>query len=153
MIDEFKAYHGSAFAELIDESKVPITLFRPDLSSNAIYVLNDSIGLYMKHSVKRLAPWRFTFHKEHVQEISKLLKSFKITFIVLICGRDTMCVIDPEEIQTLLPINKPEGAWISVRTRHNTMLTVEGSAGALKRKIRKSNPFLRVREVLEEEIN
>jgi len=149
MINEFKAYHGSAFAEIIDESTVPITIFRPDLSNNAIYVLNDSIGLYIKHSVKRISPWRFTFHTEHVEELAKLFTEFELVFLVLICGRDSIAVMDSEEIGELLPLSKPEGAWVSVRTGHNTMLTVEGSAGSLKRKIRKSRPFSKVKEILE----
>jgi hypothetical protein len=149
MINEFKAYHGSAFAEIIDDSTVPITLFRPDLSNNAIYVLNESIGLYVKHSVKRISPWRFTFHKEHVEELRKLLSDFDLVFLVLICGRDSIAVIDAEEIGSLLPISKPESSWVSVQTAHNTMLTVEGSVGNLKQKIRKSRPFSRVKEILE----
>jgi hypothetical protein len=149
MINEFKAYHGSAFAELIDESTVPITLFRPDLSNNSIYLLNNSMGLYLKHSVKRISPWRFTFHKEHVEEIAELLEDFEIVNLVLICGRNSIAVIDSDEIKELLPIAKPEASWVSVQTGHNTMLTVEGSAGNLKRKIRKSRPFSRLKEILE----
>jgi hypothetical protein len=149
MINEFKAYHGSAFAELIDDSTVPVTLFRPDLSNNAVYVLNGSIGLYLKHSVKRISPWRFTFHEEHVEEVKNLLTNFDFVFLVLICGRDSIAVIDSDEIGILLPLPKPEPSWISVQTGHNTMLTVEGSAGNLKRKIRKSRPFNNVKEILE----
>jgi hypothetical protein len=149
MINEFKAYHGSAFAELIDESAVPITLFRPDLSNNAVYKLNDTIGLYLKHSVKRISPWRFTFHKEHVIELSKLISDFEHVYLVLICGRDSIAVVESDEIKTLLPISSPEASWVSVQTGHNTMLTVEGSAGNLKRKIRKSKPFSKVKEILE----
>ena len=149
MINEFKAYHGSAFAELIDESAVPITLFRPDLSNNAIYLLNDTIGLYLKHSVKRISPWRFTFHREHIEEMAELLSDFEHVYLVLICGRDSIAVIDSEEIEALLPIATPEASWVSVQTGHNTMLTVEGSAGKLKRKSRKSKPFSKIKEILE----
>jgi len=149
MINEFKAYHGSAFVELIDESGIPITLSRPYLSNNAIYVLNDTIGLYLKHSVKRISPWRFTFHKEHVSEIAELLLNFEIVNLVLICGRDSIAVIDSDEIRAILPITRPEASWVSVQTGHNTMLTVEGSSGNLKRKIRKSKPFSRLKETLE----
>ena len=84
MINEFKQYHGSVFAELIDESIVPITLFRPDLSNNAIYILNAKIGLYVKHSTKRISPWRFTFHSEHLDELWKLDESVEKLFLVLV---------------------------------------------------------------------
>ena len=84
-----------------------------------------------------------------MDEVAKLLTDFKIVFLVLICGRDSIAVIDSEEVGELLPLSKPEGAWISVQTGHNTMLTVEGSSGSLKRKIRKSRPFSKVKEILE----
>ena len=149
MIDEFKAYHGSAFAELIDESTIPITLFRPDLSNNAVYILNNSIGLFIKHSTKRISPWRFTFQLDHVKNLSNLTGEFEHTFLVLICGRNSIAVINALEVRDLLPLDSPAVSWVSVNTSHNTMLTVEGSTGGLKRKIRKSQPFNQVREILE----
>ena len=135
-INEFKSYHGSAFADLIDESTVPITLFRPNLLNNAYYLLDDEIALYVKHSTKRLTPWRFTFHTDHVQELSQILQKHEICFLVLICGRDSIAVIDKDEISRLLPIASPSISWVSVQTSHNTSLTVEGSSGVLKRKLR-----------------
>jgi len=149
MINEFKAYHGSAFAELIDESTVPITLFRPDLSNNAVYLLNNSIGLFIKHSTKRISPWRFSFQAEHVKNVLKLTQKFEHTFMVLICGRYSIAVLNSQEIEELLPLNSPATSWVSVNSSHNTMLTVEGSSGKLKRKIRKSQPFYQVKEILE----
>ena len=149
MINEFKAYHGSAFAELIDESTVPITLFRPDLSNNAVYILNNSIGLFIKHSTKRISPWRFSFQTDHVKSVLKLTQKFEHTFMVLICGRYSIAVLNSQEIEDLLPLNSPVTSWVSVNSSHNTMLTVEGSSGKLKRKIRKSQPFYQIKEILE----
>ena len=149
MINEFKAYHGSAFAELIDESTVPITLFRPDLSNNAVYILNNSIGLFIKHSTKRISPWRFSFQADHVKNVLKLTQKFDYTFMVLICGRYSIAVLNSQEIEDLLPLNSPVTSWVSVNSSHNTMLTVEGSSGKLKRKIRKSQPFYQIKEILE----
>ena len=149
MINEFKAYHGSAFAELIDESTVPITLFRPDLSNNAVYILNNSIGLFIKHSTKRVSPWRFSFQSDHVTNLQELTQEFDHAFMVLICGRYAIAVLNNCEIRDLLPLNSPSTSWVSVNSSHNTMLTIEGSSGKLKRKIRKSQPFYQVKEILE----
>ena len=150
MINEFKSYHGSAFAELIDESLVPIKLFRPNLLNNSYYVLDENIAFYVKHSTKRLTPWRFTFHTDHVQELANILEKHEFCFLILICGRDSIAVIEKSEILKLLPISSPSLSWVSVQTSHNTSLTIEGSAGSLKRKLKKSKPFWRVREILTE---
>ena len=148
MINEFKSYHGSAFADLIDDSLVPIKIFRPIQDNNAYYILDDDIALYVKHSTKRLTPWRFTFHTDNMQDLAKILNSNEFCFVVLICGRDSIAVLEKEEIHRLLPTNNPCLSWISVQTSHNTSLTIEGSEGKLKRKIKKSKPFWRIHEIL-----
>jgi hypothetical protein len=148
LINEFKSYHGSAFADLIDESAVPIKLFRPNLLNNSYYLLDDEIAFYVKHSTKRLTPWRFTFHADHVQDLAQILHKHEMCFLVLICGRDSIAVIDKDEIIKLLPIADPSLSWVSVQTSHNTSLTVEGTSGVLKRKLKKSKPFWKVKELL-----
>ena len=148
MINEFKSYHGSAFAELIDESLVPIKLFRPNLLNNSYYILDENIGFYVKHSTKRMTPWRFTFLTDHVLELEKIMERHEFCFLVLICGRDSIAVIEKAEILKLLPFASPALSWVSVQTSHNTSLTIEGSSGSLKRKLKKSKPFWRVREIL-----
>jgi hypothetical protein len=148
MINEFKSYHGSAFTDLIDESSIPIKLFRPNLLNNSYYLLDDEIALYVKHSTKRLTPWRFTFHADHVRDLAEILQEREFIFLVLICGRDSIAVIDKDEITRILPLEKPSLSWVSVQTSHNTSLTVEGTSGVLKRKLRKSKPFWKVKELL-----
>jgi len=148
LINEFKSYHGSAFAELIDESLVPIKLFRPNLLNNSYYVLDENIGLYVKHSTKRMTPWRFTFLTDHVQELEKIIERHEYCFLVLICGRDSIAVIEKTEILKLLPFANPAPSWVSVQTSHNTSLTIEGTCGSLERKLKKSKPFWRMREIL-----
>ena len=149
MIHEFKSYHGSVFAELIDESIIPIKLFRPDLGNNSYYTLNDKVALYIKHSTKRLTPWRFTFHTNHVQDMQEIFAKYEYVFLVLVCGRDCIAVVERSEIENLIPVNSPSLSWVSVQTSHNTSLTVEGSIGNLKRKLKKSKPFWRVYEILQ----
>jgi hypothetical protein len=149
MINEFKSYHGSVFAELIEETTIPIKLFRPDLGNNSFYILNDHVALYVKHSTKRLTPWRFTFHTNHVEDMKTLFSKHEHVFLVLVCGRDCIAVVERSEIERVLPIDSPSLAWVSVQTSHNTSLTVEGSNGSLKRKLRKSKPFWRVYEILQ----
>ena len=148
MIHEFKTYHGSAFVELIDDSKTPISILRPDLNKNSLYELNGEIGLYLKHSVKRLSPWRFTFQPEHVDDLSTMKETYRNNFLILICGRNSIAVINSDEFSALLPITEISHSWISVRTGHNKMLQIEGSSGSLSRKIRRTNPFIDVKALL-----
>jgi hypothetical protein len=148
MIHEFKAYHGSAFLELIDDSTTPISVLRPDLNKNSLYELNGEIGLYLKHSVKRVSPWRFTFQPEHVEDLSLMKEKYNHNFLILICGRNSIAVINSDEFSTLLPVDEALQSWISVRTGHNRMLQIEGSSGSLSRKIRRTNPYIDLKALL-----
>ena len=101
MINEFKSYHGSAFADLIDDSSVPIKISRPDQDNNAFYVLDDNIALYVKHSTKRLTPWRFTFHTDHMNDLIEILNSIIIKGIHELLGVICRAVVDDYQFPIL----------------------------------------------------
>ena len=52
MIKEFEFYHGVVLSRLI-HSGSSITIKTHKTDSNASYILNNSIGLYIKHSKKK----------------------------------------------------------------------------------------------------
>jgi hypothetical protein len=145
VINEFKIYHGSALAELLDDADTAISIRRLDLQNNAIYILNDRVALYVKHSTARISPWRFSFTLEHVQDLVKLMTDHEDTYLVLVCGKDSIGVANPKQIGKLLNLKNPTPSWVSVQTGHNTGLTVEGSNGALREKLKKSRPFHEVK--------
>ncbi len=149
MIEEFKFYHGVVLAGLVDNFEDKISFQRLVYKNNAMYLINDNIGLYIKHSSARLSPWRFSFQQEHVIDIYALMLSQKNCFLALACGRDCVAVLDQEEIHQLLDHEQIKPQWISVRTTRNRSLTVEGSQGSLKRKILKSKPFDRIYSLIE----
>ena len=150
MIEDFKFYHGVVLAGLVDNYKGKISFQRMVYENNAMYLMNDQIGLYIKHSAARLSPWRFSFQPEHVKDIYALMLGQKNCFLALACGRDCVAVLDQEEIHKLLDYEVLKPQWISVRTTHNRSLTIEGSQGNLKRKILKSKPFERIYSLLEQ---
>ncbi len=148
MINEFKIYHGSALAELLDDGDAAITIKRLSLQNNAIYILNDRVALYVKHSTARITPWRFSFTIEHVQDLVNLMRDYLDTYLVLVCGKDSIGVANPKQIGKLLNLKTPTPSWVSVQTGHNLGLTIEGSNGSLREKLKKSKPFHEVKAKL-----
>ncbi len=73
MFDEYELYQGVVLRQIVvgAHAAVRVTPFERDGRVNA-YVLNDSIGLFIKHSSKRLPPWSFTFHLEQVADLLDL---------------------------------------------------------------------------------
>ncbi|MBE7172495.1 MAG: hypothetical protein INR73_18055 [Williamsia sp.] len=139
MIKEFDFYHGVVFSRLIHESKTPLYIACFTTSSNASYVLNDKVGLYIKHSTKRMSPWRFSMLKKHQAEIEKMKLSMDDVFILLVCGEDGVVCLNYEELKIILNDCLDEVEWISAARVPNKEYSVKGSDGTLGHKIGKNS--------------
>ena len=117
MVREFEFYHGAAIARLIN-SRRNISIERyPAGSNNASYVINNQIGLYLKHSTSRLSPWVFTFKEGHQKEIQEMQRELGTVFVVLICGSDGMVCLDYAEFKVALDDNHGQAEWIKAARR------------------------------------
>jgi hypothetical protein len=135
MIKAFEFYHGLVFARILHGTQCPISI-RPFHSvSNASYVVNDAIGIYIKYSTKRMTPWRFTFLKEHQAEIDLLKTNFKNVFLVLVCNDDGVVCLDYLELKQILDNQLDPIEWISATRHKRQMYAVKGSNGKLDFKI------------------
>jgi hypothetical protein len=138
MIRDFEFYHGLVFARILHGTQRPLVL-RPFQSvSNAAYVVNDTVGIYIKHSAKRMTPWRFTFMKEHQEEIDLLKSNFGKVFLVLVCGDDGVVCLSYLELKQLLDNQHDPIEWISATRHKREMYSVKGSNGELDFKIGQS---------------
>lgn len=132
MVPEYKLYHGAVLAELIDVADCDITIgeLKEDgrLSS---YTLNNSIGLHVKHSTARLAPWQFTITKANLSEWANLTKTFRKVYIVLVCHLDGIVALSIDEISTVIEACASEQAWVRIDRSRGKLYRVSGSGGNL----------------------
>ena len=135
MIKDFEFFHGLVFARILHATQRPLSV-RPFQSvSNASYVINDAIGLYVKYSSKRMTPWRFTFKKEHQAEIDLMKANFKNVFLILVCNDDGVVCLSYSELKTILDSQHDPLEWISATRHKRKMYSVKGSNGKLDCKI------------------
>src|SRR5882672_882988 len=89
MPDEYEFYQGAVLRQLVIESETSIT-FRPFVREGRInaFVLNGRVGLYVKHSSKRMSPWRFSFTIEQVADLLDLETRYPDSFIAFVCESD-----------------------------------------------------------------
>lgn len=139
MIKEFEFYHGVVFSKLIHHFPNGVSISAYQSPSNASYVLNDNIGIYIKHSTKRMTPWRFSFQRIHQDEIQQMKGRLGNVFILLVCGEDGVVTLSFEELKTILNETHDETEWISASRMPNKEYTIKGSDGALNRKVGKNN--------------
>lgn len=134
MIREFEFFHGSVFARIIHGSKTSVLIEPFENSSNALYVVNSTIGIYIKHSAQRLSPWRFTFTSAHLSDLLKMKRRFARLFVVLVCNSDGIVCIRYEELREVLGQHESNG-WISASRRLRQMYSLKGSHGELEFKV------------------
>lgn len=139
MIKEFEFYHGVVFTKLIHCNNKSISIKSFPTASNASYIYNEDIGIYIKHSTKRLSPWRFSLQKIHQDEILQMKNQLKEVFLILVCGDDGVVTLSYDEFKQILDDVHEVVEWISVSRNPNKEYTVKGSDGALVRKIGKSD--------------
>jgi hypothetical protein len=62
MFDDYEFYQGVVLRNLIVNADFSV-MVRPFVREGRIiaFVVNSRIGVFMKHSTKRMSPWRFTF--------------------------------------------------------------------------------------------
>jgi hypothetical protein len=134
MIRGFESYHGTVLARLVHsaDGTQSIGIF-PGLS-NASYILNEKIGLYIKYSAKRMSPWQFTFKREHQIEI-ETMRSMLNVFVVLVCNDDGIVCLSYEESKSLIGDQAGLVGWITATRRARQMYGIKGSSGSLETKV------------------
>ncbi len=138
MIKDFEFFHGLVFARILHGTQRPLSIRPFQSASNASYVVNDGVGIYIKYSSKRMTPWRFTFTKEHKEEIDLMKSNFKTVFLVLVCNDDGVVCLSYPELKQILDNQHDPIEWISATRRKREMYSVKGSNGELNFKIGQS---------------
>lgn len=139
MISDFKFFHGVALLELSRNSIKPLKVESlKDLYENSAYSING-IGVYIKHSEKRLTPWRFSFLKKHQDTIFELKSIFEEVVVLLVCGKDGIAGINFSELKLILDDNHEEVEWIKVHRTKNSLYGISGSNGKLDFKVSKDD--------------
>ena len=134
MIKEFEFYHGAVLSRLAHADQ-PVSLKLYPTRSNASYVINDKVGIFVKHSSKRMSPWGFSFNKTHQDEILEMKNKLEQVFILLVCFDDGIVTLNFDELKKVLDDIHRAVEWIRVSRNPREKYSVSGSDGILKFKI------------------
>lgn len=133
MIHEFEKYHGVALRQLVVEAGELGVLIRAEDPRGRLnsFVVNDRVGLHIKHSSKRLPPWQFTFDDENCQELHHLGGHAAQIWIALVCGPDGVVCLTHQEFLSMNSEECEATAFIRIDRDKRAMYRVRGSEGAL----------------------
>ena len=92
-------------------------------------------GLFIKVSNKRLSPWRYSFHRDHQDEILQMKSTRGEAFIALIAGDDGIAAFDFGILKQVLDEHHEEQEWVSVTRKPRENYRVKGNDGALTKSL------------------
>jgi hypothetical protein len=141
MISEFEFFHGVVFAHILHATRYQLSIKVYSESDNAAYLLDETKGVYIKYSTKRLSPWHFSFQKRHQDAIREMKAHLKEVFVLLVCNDDGVVVLTFDELKQILDQNHESVEWISATRNRRQMYSIKGSDGKLNFKVGK-NEFL-----------
>ncbi|HEY8332968.1 MAG TPA: hypothetical protein VIQ05_04160 [Tardiphaga sp.] len=136
MLDDYEYYQGVVLRQLIVEADYSMSL-RPFAREGRInaFVLNGRVGTYVKHSSKRMSPWRFTFTIEQAADLLDLEQKYSDSFMVFVCGTDGLVTLSFADLHSIVSFQESENAWVSVSRPPRTQYDVAGNRGELKYKV------------------
>lgn len=136
MFDDYELYQGIALRQIVVAANkaVQVTPFERDGRVNA-YVLDGNVGLFIKHSSKRMTPWPFTFHIEQVADLLDLEIAHPTSFVAFVCGMDGLVAIDVATLHQLVSFETSESAWIRISRKPRSMYSVSGNRDEMPNKV------------------
>ena len=136
MLDEYEFYQGAVLRQLIVESEFSL-MIRPYVREGRIsaFVVNSRVGVYIKHSSKRMSPWRFTFTIEQAADLLDLEAKFPESFVVLICESDGLVTLDCIQLHQIVSFQESENAWVRVERPPRLQYDIGGNKSDLGSKV------------------
>jgi hypothetical protein len=136
MLDDYEFYQGVVLRQLAVEGDYSIS-FRPFVREGRInaFVVNGRVGVYVKHSSKRMSPWRFSFNIEQAADLLDLEHKFSDSFVVFVCGTDGLVTLSFADLHTIVSFQESENAWVNVSRPPRAQYDIAGNRAELKYKI------------------
>lgn len=138
MIREFEYYHGVALRDIVvclrpDPVSIRLADSRGRLNS---YILNEELGLHIKHSAGRMPPWQFGFGQDTLNETKTLAADVRAIWLAFVCGEDGVVFLPHQDF---LSINAAceTSAYVRIDRDKRSMYRVTGSSGPLKKAVKR----------------
>jgi hypothetical protein len=127
-IQQKDLFHGAALTQIVEDPSFK-ALNKAD-TKYGHYQVNADRRLMVKLTEKENHPWQFTFQPDDLNTLRADIASNFTTFVCLVCGKKTICLLDQADFSAVIDLNSPAVQWIRVDIPKASM-RVRGSAGSL----------------------
>lgn len=120
---DYERYHGLVLRALITELSTGTHIKAEDAHGVVnSFVIGGKVGLYIKHSTKRMSPWTFGFTEDHMAELALLSDCTTENFVCLVCGYDGFLTLNMAEVRQLMDTKSSDRSLsihVKRRKHHN----------------------------------
>ncbi|VWC75693.1 hypothetical protein [Burkholderia lata] len=125
-------YYGAALAQI---AAYPVLSHVHSVGGkDGYYQINGDKLLLIKYATANRGAWRFTFRPDDLVDLA--WSADYIVWLVLVCGGETVCLLNEDEVKEVVNCESTDNQWISVESSNGRSMKVAGSAGPLRRRIR-----------------
>lgn len=139
MISDNDRYFGTALSLILNGEMQPVTFRRAYSDIQGVYILQESLPLYIKYSKHLTSPWTFNFHYKHQKLYQLLVDNFGDCISAFVCGTDGVVALDHELLRQVLDNYFEEQESVTIRRKRREMYSVKGRDGELNKKIGRSS--------------
>ncbi|NMC84030.1 MAG: hypothetical protein GYA58_01970 [Anaerolineaceae bacterium] len=125
--------HGSALTQIVEHPSFK-ALNKADKKFGH-YQINIDTRILIKYSDKEKSPWQFTFKVEDINTLVGDISSNNFSFLCLICGKVTICLLPTNDFQELLDFEKKTQQSITVELEDGKSMRVKSKIKELKHAI------------------
>lgn len=129
-IQEQDIYHGAALMQIVEHPS--FKALNKGSNRYGHYLVNANCHLFIRYSTSDAESWVFTYSPEQLEPIRNILESTATVFLCLVCGNQSICLINEEQIQEIIDIESEESQWIKVTAPPRKSFRVSGSFGKIK---------------------
>jgi hypothetical protein len=127
-LQEQDFYHGAALMQIVEQSG--FTALNKASSRYGHYVVNADRRLFLKYRSANTQRRQFTFSRDELRAINDDLTRFPgRLFVGLVCGDETICVLDETELTAVIDPTSNQPQWITVESPPGCSMRVWGSIG------------------------
>lgn len=106
-------YHGAALTQIVEHPSFK-ALNKAD-EKYGHYKINHDVRLMVKITSSEDDPWQFTVNASDLATIREDINSGDKFYLCLVCGLNTICLLDSVQIQQLLNLSSKNQQWLRVK--------------------------------------
>lgn len=129
-IQEQDNYHGSALTQIVEHPS--FKALNKGSERYGHYLVNANCHVFVRYRKTLRSPWTFTITPEQLEPMRNVLEADADLFLCLVCGRNTICILDEDQLKDLMDLDSTVQQWIRVEVPKGGSCHVFGAAGNLR---------------------